>query len=163
MTPDSSDARTSTTWTLPFSAVQKDSLPLVGGKGANLGEMFRQGWPVPPGFCVTTHAFRLWLSQMETHEQEALFGSLQRLDCADTEALREAGALIRQKLFVPHDARAARDREARRQRHPAPSGDHERTRVHATDQEPGRQRTHQQQGAIGQGAEQSHHHWQRCH
>ncbi len=100
MTPDSSDPRTSTAWTLPFSAVQKDSLPLVGGKGANLGEMFRQGWPVPPGFCVTTHAFRLWLSQMEGHEQDALFGSLQRLDCADTEALREAGASIRQKLLA---------------------------------------------------------------
>ncbi|WP_310552111.1 PEP/pyruvate-binding domain-containing protein [Paenibacillus glufosinatiresistens] len=30
----------------------------VGGKGANLGEMLSLGLPVPPGFCVTTGAYR---------------------------------------------------------------------------------------------------------
>ena len=29
---------------------------LLGGKGANLGEMTRIGVPVPPGFTVTTEA-----------------------------------------------------------------------------------------------------------
>jgi pyruvate, orthophosphate dikinase len=29
---------------------------LLGGKGANLGEMTRVGLPVPPGFTVTTEA-----------------------------------------------------------------------------------------------------------
>ena len=33
-------------------------LPLVGGKAANLGELTRAGLPVPPGFCVTTEAYR---------------------------------------------------------------------------------------------------------
>src|SRR5207302_6129748 len=28
--------------------------PLLGGKGANLGEMTRIGLPVPPGFTITT-------------------------------------------------------------------------------------------------------------
>src|SRR5262249_32513558 len=32
---------------------------LAGGKGANLGEMLRAGLPVPPGFVVTTDAYRL--------------------------------------------------------------------------------------------------------
>ncbi len=32
--------------------------PLVGGKAANLGELIRVGFPVPPGFCVTTEAYR---------------------------------------------------------------------------------------------------------
>src|SRR6059058_856094 len=41
----------------PFSAIDHDSLALVGGKGANLGEMTRAGLPVPPGFCVTTTAY----------------------------------------------------------------------------------------------------------
>lgn len=31
---------------------------LVGGKGANLGECVRAGLPVPPGFCVSTEAYR---------------------------------------------------------------------------------------------------------
>jgi pyruvate,water dikinase len=29
----------------------------VGGKGANLGELMRAGFPVPPGFCITTAAY----------------------------------------------------------------------------------------------------------
>ena len=42
---------------LPLTAVDRGLLPLVGGKGANLGEMARAGLPVPPGFCVTTAAY----------------------------------------------------------------------------------------------------------
>jgi phosphohistidine swiveling domain-containing protein len=30
----------------------------VGGKAANLGELSRAGLPVPPGFCLTTQAYR---------------------------------------------------------------------------------------------------------
>ncbi|HEV7687246.1 MAG TPA: PEP/pyruvate-binding domain-containing protein, partial [Acidimicrobiia bacterium] len=30
---------------------------LVGGKGANLGRLTRAGFPVPPGFSVTTAAY----------------------------------------------------------------------------------------------------------
>lgn len=33
-------------------------LPDVGGKAANLGELRRAGLPVPPGFCLTTQAYR---------------------------------------------------------------------------------------------------------
>ena len=35
----------------------KGDLPLAGGKGANLGELIRAGFPVPPGFVVTTAAY----------------------------------------------------------------------------------------------------------
>jgi hypothetical protein len=40
--------------TLSFEEVDGTRLPDVGGKGANLGELTRAGFPVPPGFCVTT-------------------------------------------------------------------------------------------------------------
>ncbi|KJL42563.1 PEP/pyruvate-binding domain-containing protein [Microbacterium trichothecenolyticum] len=33
-------------------------LATVGGKAANLGELIRAGFDVPPGFCVTTAAYR---------------------------------------------------------------------------------------------------------
>ena len=36
---------------------------LAGGKGANLGELVRAGFPVPPGFVVTTAAYRAVLGQ----------------------------------------------------------------------------------------------------
>ena len=35
---------------------------LAGGKGANLGELVRAGLPVPPGFVVTTEAYRARLA-----------------------------------------------------------------------------------------------------
>ncbi|MFF2842188.1 PEP/pyruvate-binding domain-containing protein [Paenarthrobacter sp. NPDC057981] len=37
-------------------------LPDVGGKAANLGELASAGLPVPPGFCLTTEAYRRALS-----------------------------------------------------------------------------------------------------
>jgi len=40
-----------------FEALSRTSTPIVGGKGANLGEMTRAGLPVPPGFVVTAPAF----------------------------------------------------------------------------------------------------------
>ncbi|HEX6552105.1 MAG TPA: PEP/pyruvate-binding domain-containing protein [Ktedonobacteraceae bacterium] len=46
-----------TAFVLPFSALDRDSLALAGGKGANLGEMTIAGFPVPPGFCITTTAY----------------------------------------------------------------------------------------------------------
>ncbi|WP_210481738.1 PEP/pyruvate-binding domain-containing protein [Naasia sp. SYSU D00948] len=33
-------------------------IALVGGKAANLGELIRAGFDVPPGFCITTKAYR---------------------------------------------------------------------------------------------------------
>lgn len=40
-----------------FAEVSKEDIPLVGGKGANLGEMSRAGLPVPPGFIITSAAY----------------------------------------------------------------------------------------------------------
>ena len=40
-----------------FSEVDKEDVSLVGGKGANLGEMTKAKFPVPNGFIVTSHAY----------------------------------------------------------------------------------------------------------
>lgn len=40
-----------------FKAVDKNDLGLVGGKGANLGEMSRAGFDIPAGFIVTAPAY----------------------------------------------------------------------------------------------------------
>ncbi len=41
-----------------FSEIDEDDLLHVGGKGLNLGKLTRAGFTVPPGFCVTTDAYR---------------------------------------------------------------------------------------------------------
>src|SRR6266700_3494842 len=48
---------------VPFTALRRDALALVGGKGANLGELTGAGLPVPPGFCITTVAYALVASE----------------------------------------------------------------------------------------------------
>jgi pyruvate, water dikinase len=40
-----------------FNDVDRDDIGLVGGKGANLGEMIKADFPVPPGFIVTSEAY----------------------------------------------------------------------------------------------------------
>jgi len=41
-----------------FEEVGAAQVDLVGGKGANLGEMTTRDLPVPPGFCLTASAYR---------------------------------------------------------------------------------------------------------
>ncbi|AHH99183.1 pyruvate, phosphate dikinase [Kutzneria albida] len=45
-----------------FAEANKDMKDLLGGKGANLGEMTRLGLPVPPGFTITTEACLAYLA-----------------------------------------------------------------------------------------------------
>jgi pyruvate, water dikinase len=42
---------------IPFPELRADQVELVGGKCANLGELTGAGFPVPPGFAVTTAAY----------------------------------------------------------------------------------------------------------
>ena len=43
---------------LDLARLSADRIGAVGGKAANLGELIRAGFDVPPGFCVTTEAYR---------------------------------------------------------------------------------------------------------
>ncbi|MGZ6640067.1 MAG: PEP/pyruvate-binding domain-containing protein, partial [Solirubrobacteraceae bacterium] len=57
--PTGIDAFQPDRYVLGFQAVDRTQVAVVGGKGAHLGELSRiEGIRVPPGFCVTTDAFR---------------------------------------------------------------------------------------------------------
>lgn len=43
---------------LHFNQISRDDVSLVGGKGASLGELFRAGIAVPPGFVITTEVYK---------------------------------------------------------------------------------------------------------
>ena len=46
-------------YVLGFQEVDRTDIGVVGGKGANLGELSRlEGIRVPDGFCVSTEAFK---------------------------------------------------------------------------------------------------------
>ena len=76
-----------------FNEVDKEDIPLVGGKGANLGEMTKAGFPVPPGFIVTANAYRHFLdvSHIRPKMEKALHG----LDVSDSKILENASKTVR--------------------------------------------------------------------
>lgn len=55
--PDAADSG-SESLVIPLAEVGADDVSLVGGKGANLGELLAGGFPVPTGFVVTAAAYR---------------------------------------------------------------------------------------------------------
>ena len=57
-----------------FKEVDKDDVSLVGGKGANLGEMTKAGFPVPNGFILTANAYfnYLKINKLENRIKKAL-------------------------------------------------------------------------------------------
>ncbi len=82
---------------LPFSEINARDLGLVGGKGANLGEMTAAAFPVPPGFCVTTSAFQAFIAA--NPEADALYTRLDSLTTDDLESVRKVGEEVRQTLL----------------------------------------------------------------
>lgn len=81
---------------LPFEEIDRHSLPFVGGKGANLGEMLKAGLPVPPGFCITTAAYRRFME--ESDEMDRWLDELNRLKPEQLEEIRAQGRKIRDHI-----------------------------------------------------------------
>jgi len=46
-----------------FKDIDKEDISSVGGKGANLGEMTKAGFPVPNGFGVTVRSYDSFLKE----------------------------------------------------------------------------------------------------
>ncbi|HEY3804910.1 MAG TPA: rifamycin-inactivating phosphotransferase [Kofleriaceae bacterium] len=83
-----------TTYALAFQDIDRSASAIVGGKGANLGELARiAGVHVPDGFCVTTDAFRA--IARDHRELDGLLGELARLPATAQSAIRETSARIR--------------------------------------------------------------------
>lgn len=80
-----------------FNEIKKDDLPVVGGKGANLGEMTGNGLPVPPGFCVTAGAYKDFIHYAEL--DEVITFLIESLNVDDVEQLNDVSKEIRQKIM----------------------------------------------------------------
>jgi pyruvate, water dikinase len=75
-----------------FSELNKDSIGIAGGKGANLGEMFNIGLPVPDGFVVAAQTYGEFLN--ETGLNKEIYLELNDLDVSDTEKLQTVAKKI---------------------------------------------------------------------
>lgn len=75
-----------------FSEIKEHDLGLVGGKGLNLGIMYKVKLPVPPGFVVTAEAFKSFLES--TGLNKKIFSRLENVDIQDTKTLQETSEEI---------------------------------------------------------------------
>jgi rifampicin phosphotransferase len=96
-------------YVLDFSEIDQTQIAIVGGKGANLGELSRlEGVRVPAGFCVTTFAFqRLMVDAPSVPDQ---MERLSRLTLDDGDAIRTLSAEIRrtlEEIAIPDELAAA--------------------------------------------------------
>lgn len=87
-----------------FEEVGKEDTPLVGGKGANLGEMIRSDIPIPYGFIITVHAYKDFLKSNHLYKRITEF--LKSVDYQDPRSLDRVSHQIKSlitKSTVPKD------------------------------------------------------------
>jgi pyruvate,water dikinase len=92
-----------------FDDISKDDIPLVGGKNANLGEMYQkltktpsktfegEKIQVPYGFAVTAYAYKYFVKQ--TGLDEKIRKILTGLNTSDIKMLEDRGQKVRQVIL----------------------------------------------------------------
>ncbi|MFH1221686.1 MAG: phosphoenolpyruvate synthase [Candidatus Micrarchaeota archaeon] len=88
-----------------FKELRRTSLAEAGGKGANLGEMYEAGFPIPNGFVTTSGAYFRFLDANNLRQK---ITDMLKLDTDDTEKLQRVAEEIKQLVIagtVPDDIR----------------------------------------------------------
>ncbi len=92
-----------------FPEIDRSQIAIVGGKAAHLGELSRiDGVGVPPGYCVTTEAFRRVMADAPSIDDR--LDRLSHLDPGDRDAISALSAEIRAEvegIAIPDDLAAA--------------------------------------------------------
>jgi pyruvate,water dikinase len=80
-----------------FSEIGIEDVPMVGGKNASLGEMYRklhdQGINIPNGFAITAYAYRYFLRYAGIEDE--IKKVLKDLDTSDLDNLMRKGREVR--------------------------------------------------------------------
>ncbi len=95
-------------YTVTLDQIGATDLALVGGKGANLGELVGAGLPVPSAFCVTTHAYDAFVKHNAL--RNAIAQQLSGIDCENVTDLARRATAIREQFMageVPPKVRQA--------------------------------------------------------
>ncbi len=82
---------------LSLAALDRSSLPIAGGKAANLGELLRAGVPVPGGFVLTTEAYR---NALRNEVIAAKLDALAAVDPHDRARLSALAAEMREAILA---------------------------------------------------------------
>lgn len=94
-----------------FDEVNKEDVALVGGKGANLGELTNAQIPVPFGFIVTSQTYFDFLEQ--TKIMDKIRALLQPVDINESKGLQQIAGRVRQVIEeAPMPAETAKEIKA---------------------------------------------------
>jgi pyruvate,water dikinase len=80
-----------------FKDIDKEDVPLVGGTGANLGEMVKIGMPVPNGFAITVNAYDQFLDENDIEPE--IEKVVKETDVTDPDELMRASKNIQKKIM----------------------------------------------------------------
>src|SRR5437870_11683035 len=80
---------------VPLETLDRTSLPVAGGKAANLGELIRAGFAVPAGCCVTTAAYARVSARAGL---DTYLSALEATESSDSARLIELATAIRTAL-----------------------------------------------------------------
>jgi pyruvate,water dikinase len=87
-----------TSFVLPIERLSLENAGEVGGKAANLGEVFnRAHLPVPPGFAITAYGYQLFLDYNEL--TDLIQKKLKNLDINHTEVLMSVSQEIQNRIL----------------------------------------------------------------
>ena len=93
---------------LDFEKLDKNSIPIVGGKNASLGEMIKTGIRVPPGFAVTTDSYLLFITKAGIKDK--IIDIVSDLNPDDVEVLNKVSADVQElikKTTIPEVVKKA--------------------------------------------------------
>ncbi len=82
---------------LPFSSIDKNDIDIVGGKGANLGELFKIKAPVPDGFVVTSQAYFQFIE--EANLRTKINNFLRHVDTGNHAQLEQTSKMIKHVIL----------------------------------------------------------------
>lgn len=85
------------TYVLWFNQVTKEDVGIAGGKGANLGEMTKAGFPIPPGFIITVDAYHHYLKENNLNKE--IPSILKKITHEDQKSLERAAAKIKKLIL----------------------------------------------------------------
>lgn len=98
---EQSPANKETAHILWFKDLGIEDVPLVGGKNASLGEMYKnmsdKGVSVPNGFAITAYAYEYFLEQAGVKQE--IVDILQTLDTHDLHNLQDHGRRVREVIL----------------------------------------------------------------
>jgi pyruvate,water dikinase len=98
--------------TLQLAELRRDHSASFGGKSSALGELIAAGIPVPPGFAVSTSAFRSFVEEAGLGGMIA--AEMSRLSPSDVDSVGAASHAISQAMRFAPVPDAVRDEVARR-------------------------------------------------